>query len=261
MKGNRLGAGLLAAVFLSCCVSLPAQDNERNKVRINQIKRDTAYIFGEQSMPTPDEAEEAASRLFKFKLAGWMKRQDPDRLKPIGDLDLFVRNCRRISAVRGETLVRILIYVPKDELCLPPVVPPQDSVLALSGGAAGGKAGKPAGTAAATPELLVAELLGQETLRNAVSVLRQRRFSAICDYGEVDYDTDMKLMAKSLLLVYDGKERIRALLDARRPDRINLGTGLKDSTANYRHCRAKWILLKRDMESGPEREGKDCTQR
>ena len=64
-----LGFSLTAEAQISVDKQLGALDAEQTKARINQIKRDSCYLYGEGTIPTKEEAEGFDFEEYKAKHA------------------------------------------------------------------------------------------------------------------------------------------------------------------------------------------------
>ena len=76
--------------------------------RINEIKKDPTYIYGEVTKPTMDEAYDAALNILQFNIQKWYENKDKKNTgKTLRNMTLFADT---IHAMRGE-YHRIFAYI------------------------------------------------------------------------------------------------------------------------------------------------------
>ena len=109
-----LGFSLTAEAQISVDKQLGALDAEQTKARINQIKRDSCYLYGEGTMPTKEEADELAMNNLVANIEEWCATQ------PGGDAPNMVgssvlRGYPMMSTMRGN-MYRSFAYAHKSEI-------------------------------------------------------------------------------------------------------------------------------------------------
>lgn len=85
------------------------------KALINQIKRDTGYLYGEATMQTKDEATALAKDFLNTYIEQWVSEQpDPDKIRSVVATKV-VSECEELTLMRGN-MYRAFIYVKKSDL-------------------------------------------------------------------------------------------------------------------------------------------------
>lgn len=103
-------------MLLACFPTIAAaQDEEDVKTRINRIKRDTSYLYGEATMPTREEAMTLAKDFLCSYIEQWISEtHDAGKIRSVVARDL-VADCEELSLMRG-SMFRAFAYVLKSDL-------------------------------------------------------------------------------------------------------------------------------------------------
>lgn len=226
--------------LLMACV---AQAMDERLERINAIKKNVEYLYGEATMATQEEATSLAYELLQKEVLGWARR-DSQQLVITSAADIN-RMAERITVRRAE-MFRVFVFVKKSGLLCKKnqIKHPQDSVR------------EPAKDSLVTDEVkrtIKQRLLGRRQNDALYRLKKVRNFFELKEImlelkekGEVTaygkYAT-AEHPSECYLIVYDPAGNIRALLGKGEETRPNLKTGLDDSVKNYRGCGAIWFLL------------------
>lgn len=143
---------LLLTLSLLCLADIVRAQEEDTKTRINRIKRDTSYLYGEATMPSREEAMTLAKDFLRSYIEQWIaETRDTQTIRSVVARDL-VADCEELSLMRGD-MFRAFAYVHKSDLYAVdtkavsiPVTAPSE---AESG--RGGEVPAEAGAAAETP--------------------------------------------------------------------------------------------------------------
>ena len=111
MKANRIFLTLVASLMLATM----AWAQESPSKQINQIKRNSSYLYAEATMESPKEALSAAREL----LMQQVKEYIGTKSKFMDTEDVLVKNingkCESLSMMRG-TMHRMFVYVKKSDI-------------------------------------------------------------------------------------------------------------------------------------------------
>lgn len=238
---------------------------------INNIKRDTTYLYGEATLANKDEAFEIAKDQLHINIELWVKDILPDQEITSVVAKKIDKYCQQLSLMRGNQY-RAFVYVNKNDIyALLPVnkitiVTENDSQLethstrVVSGSGDQFAIPRPDKAQSHTSHLLdsvttenipdkdlLVELFKVSTLSEAKALLNSEYYRKRYFYGNVRSNKDGRFIKENnaMLLVFNHMDKcIRAILkviDASNPI-FNLKTGNTDNLANYPDCDAIWIV-------------------
>lgn len=253
-----------------------AHADSGNLEKINKIKKNHSYVYGEATMTDKPAALQAAMDILEANILEWVTERSKADVEKIVATD--IRHLVDTIFLRRVNMVRAFVYVKKSKL-IPvfsksglaiidpnadadaPVVSDVQGETRVIPSAADGHdrptAPEPAEAAeesAAAPNPVSAASSGVanskqlEALRQIQSLrsffdlekvmkpLKQQ--GVIADYGK--YQT-LKNPAEAYLIIYDPAGNIRAVLGQGTDTRPNLKTHADDSLKNYRGCGAIWF--------------------
>lgn len=207
--------------------------------KINSIKKNSGYLYGEATVSTQEQATTLAYEELQREVYAWLQNDS-----------LSVRDINRLSdtvMVRIVNVYRVFAYVEKSKL-------------------------KPAPTLDSTPDstlftdsvrqVIQKRFFGKEGMmkqRQSDALLRLKKAKNFFELKEImqplkekgdilDYGKYATVEHPELcyLIVYDPAGNICALLGKGKEVRQNLKTGKDDSINNYRGCGAIWFTLRED---------------
>lgn len=253
-------------IALLALLLLPAAGSgqETPAARVNRIKADTNYLFGEATMASQDEAVELARNILRTKIETWKKGLS----EPVPDTEELLAGSERILLMRGP-MHRAFVYtkkpagqtpavqVPASEP-EPPTTGPEPQPETPAEQAAEAPALQPEQPArepeASTPEppqpvwsFPYDRLCACRDIAEAVDLCNDAEVKDRIVRGNVTRDSDPNEVGSSLLVVYATADNsVRAVLAPKNEigNRINLRTKRADSTRNYPGCQAMWIKIK-----------------
>ena len=224
--------------------------------KINSIKKNSGYLYGEATVSTLEQATTLAYEELQREVYAWLQNDS-----------LSVKDINRMSdtvMVRIVNVYRVFAYVEKSKLkSLPPDTVKNDSVQAKVPSAEK-KPEKKDSTlfTDSVRQVINKRFFGKEgkmkqrendallrlkkaknffELKEIMQPLKEK--GDIIDYGK--YAT-AKHPELCYLIVYDPAGNICALLGKGKDIRKNLKTGNDDSIKNYRGCGAIWFTLRED---------------
>ena len=226
-------------LFLLCCTVFQVCAMGNRLEDINAVKRDTAFLYAEATMPTEAEAAQVAIELLQAEIVRWSaEQQSPiDSLSAVG-----LSQCADTMVMRRADMFRVFTYMKKEYVFsgFPKAEPAEarDSTLLT--------------------DSVRQMILRRFALKNDHGVLRKimgaknffelrkimeplKENGQITDYGK--YAT-MQNPKDCYLIIYDPAGNICALLDKGEDQRKNLKTGKADTIKNYRGCGAIWFIIK-----------------
>lgn len=111
MKANRIFLTLVASLMLATM----AWAQESPSKQINQIKRNSSYLYAEATLESPEEALSAARELLMQQVTEYIGT----KMKFMDAKDVLVKNinakCESLSMMRG-TMHRMFVYVKKSDI-------------------------------------------------------------------------------------------------------------------------------------------------
>lgn len=223
---------LLILLFACAPLYLLAQDDMMSK--INAIKMDSTYLYGEATLKTQEEASSSAKHLLQVSIRTWVEEETSTPCRLI--LTPLVQRADSMITKRAN-MIRFFAYVAKDSL---------KSVLLRDGVKMGNVELKPDTIPLASMGIMdqssVLEQIKQVKsfyqLKRVIEPLSSQ--GIIKGYGK--YAT-MTQPSESYLIIYDTDGDIRAVLGKGSSERKNLSTGQPDSEHNYPGCGAIWFQL------------------
>lgn len=247
-------------VFLSSTMAL-AQEN--NKRKIDAVKRNTAYLYGDATLQTERNAVRLACDLLKDKIKDWSiennisYQQFPEAiLKQYSDTIIIEKknHTRAFVYIKIKNLSAFFSNTnstPKSNPKAAPISEPHERVVtktkaqnSLSQGAPVPSKQKPTLSKRSNPVLdRLMTMNSFYDLKGVIAPLHNQ--GVIKSYGK--YST-MKEPAECYLIVYDTNGFIKAFLGKGRDTRENLKTHQPDNVRNYIGCGAIWFKLAEDNQ-------------
>lgn len=254
----------LITCILTMSVVLATFANDNQVARINAIKKNSNYIYGDATMPTLADAVSFAYETLQKEIQEWAQR-DSITLKVKSAIE--INSLADTIMTRRADMYRVFAYVRKSDLIQiadtiktesQPIIKdePQvnidkhpvskskemtktkdslinDSIKQVIKHRFGGKKHYQSDAL-----LRIKEAKNFFELKEIMLPLKEK--GDIIDYGK--YAT-IKHPEQCYLIVYDPAGNIRALLDKGGEIRKNLKNGNDDSISNYRGCGAIWFTL------------------
>lgn len=229
---------LTILVMFAVSVVLFAQGDV--KTRMNSIKKSSAYIYGEATLATSEDAVSAARENLLYSLKNFIKDNGEGlEIKDVNPEDL-VNACEILSTPRG-SMIRALGFVHKSAFSNYVEIE-EESFAGSESAKQGDAAGQSA--AAGTKERFESKLVQIGDLFVLYSVLDSDEWSSAVKYGKVKTNTDPVMLAESYLVVFSQDDYvIKACMSPKDGTRTNLATGKPDSTRQYPNCQAVWVKL------------------
>lgn len=222
---------LITIVLLAASLSSPLLAQNDVKTRINEIKKSRAHVYGEATLPTMEEATDAAKEILLYNIKSFI-REEGEALQLLDvPLQAVVDSCEVLETSRG-SMARAMAFVQKSDFCVVEEETLEAGVQADS-----------AGSIRETEfEAAVKEVADLFILYN---ILDSQDWSSCSSYGKVKQDMDPGLLQKSYLVIFKPDTYlIQAVLSPKGDDvRKNIITGEPDSTRNYPKCQALWVNL------------------
>ena len=237
----------LICFHLSICF---AQTVAEVTKQINQVKRDTMYIYAEATMKDLTEAYNGARAILEMKVGDWVRSQHPKE-----GVELCIVKAKehflQLETRRGD-FFRAFVYVKKtdimpvtdkNEVTIFEVAPIEEE------------------TSATKPAFVMEESSVEAEKIPAVELTaEEKRMTQITSFYDVEpYIKDLKNKKKLKeygkyasmpqnedchLFVYDKQGKITALLRKSGNVQYNLKTLKEDNIKNYKNCGAIWFQLK-----------------
>ena len=254
--------------ILTLAVVLGAFASDWRQVKINSIKKDNHYLYGEATMPTLEDATSLAYERLQNEVFAWIQ-SDSITIKDINRLSDTIMT-RRVNmyrvfiyieksklkpytagAIQVDTTQVDTIHVdkvkadtvPKKPVVKQPIIKKDSTLLTdsvrqmIQQRFFSPKAKKAHRQSDALQRIKKAKNFFE--LKEIMQPLKDN--GDILDYGK--YATAQH-PESCYLIVYDPAGNIRALLGKGEEERPNLKTGRKDTLKNYRGCGAIWFTLK-----------------
>ena len=240
---------LFSVLSLSFCIAQTAGEVAKN---INQVKRDTMYIYAEATMKDVNEAYNGARAILEMKVGDWVRSQHPDE-----GIEVCIVKAKehfvQLETRRGD-FYRAFVYVRKSDIMpvadksevtvfeVAPVVQPNQPeaspAIIISEDA-------PVEVAPAPVLELTSEEKQMKLVRSFYDVepfingLKSKgRLKNYGKYATMPTDEDCHLF------VYDKQGNIAALIRKSGSTQYNLNTLKEDNVKNYKNCGAIWFQLK-----------------
>ena len=243
---NRTICTILA---LGLAITSLALDNRLEK--INNIKKNNEFLYGEATMPTQEEATSLAYEQLQKEVFSWAERDSVTlRVSSIKDI-----NCLADSIMtRRAEMFRVFVYIEKSRLLS--IVDTIDTIkvdtssvikdsIIITDSAKQVINQKFFGKEAKMKQRQSDALLRIKSAKNFFELkkimLPLKEKGEIIDYGKYATAQHPELC---YLVVYDPAGNICALLGKGKDVRKNLKTGKDDTIRNYRGCGAIWFTLK-----------------
>lgn len=240
----------LIIIILALGIGIMSFAIDEQITRINAIKKNSDYIYGDATMPTQADAISFAYEKLQKEIEEWAQR-DGITLQVKSAIE--INNLADTIMTRRAEMYRVFAYVKKSDLTQQgdsvkvrpqtninkkPISKPEDSLVTDSVKNVikqrfGGKKNHQSNAL-----LRIKEAKDFFELKEIMQPLKEK--GEIIDYGK--YAT-AKQPELCYLIVYDPAGNIRALLDKGGDIRKNLKTGCDDSIHNYRGCGAIWFTL------------------
>lgn len=224
--------------------------------KINSIKKNSAYLYGEATVSTLEQATTLAYEELQREVYAWLQNDS-----------LSVKDINRLSdtvMVRIVNVYRVFAYVEKSKLkSLPPDTVKKDTIRAKVPSVEKTLEKKDSTLFTDSVRQVINKRFfgkeGKKKQRENDALLRLKKaknffelkdiMQPLKDKGDIiDYGKYATAKHPELcyLIVYDPAGNICALLGKGKDVRKNLKTGNDDSIKNYRGCGAIWFTLRED---------------
>lgn len=213
----------LMLAFLSFSVAVYGQSDAKS--RINQVKKNPNYIYGEATLPTREEALASAKDVLVFNINSFV-REKPDSvvLIPVS-IHSVVDSCEVLETTRG-SMARVLAFVHKSRICQMDEIEFEEK------------------SRPSAKEEFEQSIVNIPDLFVMYDILDSETWSSRCKYGKVKANMNPEEIAESYLVIFSSDDYvISAVLAPKSENRRNLVTGTPDSTRNYPNCQAVWIKV------------------
>lgn len=247
----------ITTLTLCLCMVVTVAAMDRQTARINTIKKDTAYIYSDMTLPSKEEAISQAYNRFQAEVKNWALREGQQQ--PDGITATCINSLTDTITTPRDDQHRVFVYARKARLrqlfsgeAIQPEEWPQHETLEealltekpiLQNDTVAGDSIR---------HLLKKNFLGRQggvldiikkartffELRSILEPLKEQ--GQILAYGK--YAT-MQQPKECYLIVYDIAGNIVAFLDKGDQRRMNLSTNKEDDLLNYRGCGAIWFKL------------------
>ncbi len=242
--------------ILTFVLVLSASAGDWRLEKINSIKKNSAYLYGEATVSTLEQATTLAYEELQREVYAWLQNDS-----------LSVKDINRLSdtvMVRIVNVYRVFAYVEKSKLkSLPPDTVKIDTVQAKVPSVVKSFEKKDSTLFTdSVRQVINKRFFGKEgkmKQRENDALLRLKKaknffelkeiMQPLKDKGDIiDYGKYATAKHPELcyLIVYDPAGNICALLGKGKDIRKNLKTGIDDSIKNYRGCGAIWFTLRED---------------
>lgn len=242
--------------ILTFVLVLSASAGDWRLEKINSIKKNSAYLYGEATVSTLEQATTLAYEELQREVYAWLQNDS-----------LSVKDINRLSdtvMVRIVNVYRVFAYVEKSKLkSLPPDTVKKDTVQAKVPSAEKTLEKKDSTLFTDSVRQVINKRFfgkeGKKKQRENDALLRLKKaknffelkeiMQPLKDKGDIiDYGKYATAKHPELcyLIVYDPAGNICALLGKGKDIRKNLKTGNDDSIKNYRGCGAIWFTLRED---------------
>ena len=247
---------IIMFVFFFSIMTL-AQEN--NKRKIDAVKKNTAYLYGDATLQTERNAVRLACDLLKNEIKDWsIKNNISYQQFP----EAILTQCADTIIIEKKNHIRAFVYIKIADLStflsndsytpksVTPIVAPTSQTHELVDTKPKTQTSSPKGipmssrqesTAAKHSNPVLDRLMTINSFYDLKSVIAPlHNQGVISSYGK--YST-MKEPAECYLIVYDANGSIKALLGKGRDIRENLKTHKPDNVRNYTGCGAIWFKL------------------
>lgn len=229
----------LLSILLMLGLTLNLWSMDEALVRINTIKKNADYLYGEATMPTQEEATSMAFEVLQSEVLNWGGK-NYEHVQRLADTIMVRRaNMYRVFAyVKKSALLQGGTTQPKDTLKTDSIKTdvPKDSL--VTDGVKKVIMQRFFGRKANDALLRLNEAKNFFELKDIMQPLKEE--GKIIAYGKY---ASMEHPEQCYLIVYDPAGNICAILGKGKDERENLRTGLSDSIHNYRGCGAIWFTL------------------
>ena len=241
---------ILSFMLVVCAI---AQAMDQKMERVNAIKKNPDYLYGEATMKELDEAEALAFELLQTEVNAWLKESATSNSSVDKDLPSTTHHIRQIAdtlVLRRAGMYRVFAFLKKSSL------QPEPNLQSPS-----------EQETPHTPNQLqvspvqrfikrqfmqrngaIERIKGAKNFFELKTILpplkEQGLVAAYGKYATADNPEDC------YLIVYDIAGNIKALLDRGETIRLNLKTGKEDSIENYRGCGAIWVRMAAQAPQG-----------
>lgn len=242
----------LITIITVLLVSLSMTAMDERLERINSIKKNPQYLYGEITMQTQEEATSMAYELLQKEVFAWAKR---DSIKLVVTSATEINKLSDSIMMRRANMYRVFIYVDKHALTTDTknniAIQKKDTIVASKDSI---MLHRDSLVTDDTMKMIKQHFFGNRKKSDALMRLKEaknffelkeimqplKEKGEIIDYGK--YAT-AKQPELCYLIVYDPAGNIKALLGKGKDRRKNLKTGQDDSISNYRGCGAIWFIL------------------
>lgn len=242
---------LLLIAFVLCPLLVGAQiEYKEEKTKINTIKRDKNYVYGEGIADTEKEALELAEDALRSAINGVVAERESLQDTETIVVNAVKRNSSRLQLKRG-AFERVFLYVAKDHIFAAEevVTIPRGVVEKIEEKAEDVEEAEnnteenveniveeSASESVHSP--LLTQLLRLTDMVSLQNFLKTKKEEHAAMWGNVGSD----IKANWYIVAYEGNE-VKAVFDKGLNTRLNLLTGEKESLADYSRYKKIWFTL------------------
>ena len=224
--------GMLLAGLLLAFTAVQAQDAESVKKQINSVKKSSAYLYGEATAETEEEARNIAEEILYQEINAWAAKK-----KSLQGNSSFVINNKKelqssLALPRGN-MFRAFVFVKKSDIT---AGENSEIITVAQAPAAEGEplAAPTAEKAPAYPEAVTTIAAFTEYAPMAAKIKELKASGTIGHYGRY---ASLEKPEIYYLAIYNPEGKVVAVLTPG-TDRTNVRTGQPDKVTNYSGCGA-----------------------
>lgn len=253
---------ILSLMLVVCGI---AQAMDQKMERVNAIKKNPDYLYGEATMKELTEAEILAFELLQAEVDAWLEQKAPYNSSVDKELPSITHHIRQMAdtlVLRRAGMYRVFAYLKKSALqSVTDVQPPSEQETPHTPNQLQVSPVQKEKEHLITPEMerfikrqfmqrngAIERIKGAKNFFELKTILPPlKEQGLVADYGKyatADNPEDC------YLIVYDIAGNIKALLDRGETIRLNLKTGKEDSIENYRGCGAIWVRMAAQTPQG-----------
>lgn len=253
---------ILSFMLVVCAI---AQAMDQKMERVNAIKKNPDYLYGEATMKELDEAEALAFELLQTEVDAWLKESATSNSSVDKDLPSTTHHIRQMAdtlVLRRAGMYRVFAFLKKSSLQPEPnLQSPSEQETPHTPNQLQVSPVQKEKEHLITPEMerfikrqfmqrngAIERIKGAKNFFELKTILPPlKEQGLVADYGK--YATAVN-PEDCYLIVYDIAGNIKALLDRGETIRLNLKTGKEDSIENYRGCGAIWVRMAAQTPQG-----------
>lgn len=208
---------IIVAILACCCIRVSAQSTDSLVSKVNAIKLDGRYLYGEATLPDRDSALIEAARCLDEAIQKWSDGHDATFDDSAVSAIVHGRSSR----------YRAFVYIAKSDIK---------------------KIREDVEARGEIPDKtdIVSKFKDLVTIKPLLNILKSEQLSGGFQGGFLDFDTPQNIVNGSYLFVCDRNDNIIAVLTPQDElgGRTNFRTGKEDTVFNYRNMNIFWFYIK-----------------